>query len=97
MVAEEESLADRRARCLCPTPALIETMQDNLTIRFSAMEPVIAWPKPAIEWARTEGMLAAYVQGNVVAHRRERHILLEHFPEVRIFMDRHCGYHILME
>jgi hypothetical protein len=61
------------------------------------MEPVIAWPKPAMEWARTEGVLAAFVRGNVEAYRRERHILFEHFPEVRSFMDRHCGYHILME
>jgi hypothetical protein len=97
MVIGDEPLTVGHARRLRPTPALIETMQDNLAIRFSAMEPVIAWPKPATEWARTQGVLAAFVRGNVEAYRRERHILFEHFPEVRSFMDRHCGYHILME
>jgi hypothetical protein len=97
MVVGDEPPVVGRARRLRPTPALVETMQENLAIRFSAMEPVIAWPKPAIEWARTEGVLTAFVRGNVEAYRRERHILFEHFPEVRTFMDRHCGYHILME
>ena len=97
MIIGDKPMTVGRARRLRPTPALIETMQDNLAIRFSAMEPVIAWPKPAREWAQTEGVLAAFVRGNVEAYRRERHILFEHFPEVRSFMDRHCGYHILME
>jgi hypothetical protein len=96
MIVGDESSPVGRARRLRPTPALIETMHENLAIRFSAMESVIAWPKPAIEWARTEGVLAAFVRGNVEAYRRERYILFEHFPEVRSFMDRHCGYHILM-
>ena len=97
MVVGDELPTVGQARRLRPTPALIKTMQDNLAIRFSAMETIVAWPKPAMEWARTEGALAAFVRGNVEAYRRERHILFEHFPEVRSFMDRHCGYHILME
>ena len=97
MVVGEEPFPVGRARRLRPTPTLIETMQVNLAIRFSAMEPIIAWPKPAMEWARTEGVLSAFVRGNVEAYRHERHILFEDFPEVRFFMDRHCGYHILME
>ncbi len=66
-------------------------------IRFSALEAIIAWPKPASEWARTDGVLSNFVRGNVEAYKRNRHILFEAFPEIRIFMDRHCGYHILME
>ena len=97
MVIDEEAPAAGRARRLRPTVALIETMRNNLAIRFSAMEPVVVWPKPAMEWARTEGVLARFVRGNVEAYRRERHILFEPFPEVRTFMDRHCGYHILMD
>ena len=97
MVVGDEPPTVGRARRLRPTPKLIETMQNNLAIRLSAMEPVIAWPKPPMEWARTEGVLAAYVRGNVEPYLRERHILFEHFPEVRSFMDRHSGYHILME
>lgn len=42
-------------------------------------------------------MLSRYVEGNVVAYRRERHILFAPFPEIRTFIDRHCGYHIFME
>lgn len=80
MVVGDEPPVVGRARRLRPTPALVETMHENLAIRFSAMEPVIAWPKPAMEWARTEGVLAAFVRGNVEAYRRERHILFEHFP-----------------
>lgn len=97
MIVRDEPLAAGLAHRLRPTPALIETMQDNLFIRFSALEPIITWPRPAAEWARTDGVLTNFVRGNVVAYRENRHILFEAFPEIRIFMDRHCGYHILME
>jgi hypothetical protein len=97
MIVRDEPLAAGGAHRLRPAPALIEMMQNNLAIRFSAIEPVIAWPKPAAEWARTNGVLSRFVQGNVEAYMRYRHILFEPFPEVRAFMDRHCGYHILME
>ena len=66
-------------------------------VQVSAIEPVIAWPKPAAEWARTDGVLASFVRGSVEAYRHDRHILFEPFPEVRTFIIRHCGYHILME
>jgi hypothetical protein len=97
MIVSDEPSTTGLAHRLRPTAALIATMQDNLAIRFSAIEPVIAWPKPAAAWARTDGVLSSFVRGNVEAYRRERHILFEPFPEVRTFMDRHCGYHILME
>jgi AraC-like DNA-binding protein len=97
MIICDEPLAVGLAHRLRPAPALIEAMQDNLFIRFSALEPIIAWPRPAAEWARTDGVLSNFVRGNVEAYRRSRHILFEPFPEIRLFMDRHCGYHILME
>ena len=97
MIVRDKPSTAGLAHRLRPTPALVKTMQDNLFIRFSALEPIITWPKPAAEWARTNGVLSNFVRGNVIAYRRNRHILFETFPEVRIFMDRHCGYHILME
>ncbi|GGI32882.1 hypothetical protein GCM10010987_71620 [Bradyrhizobium guangdongense] len=97
MLVSDEPVTPGPAHRLRPTAALIETMQDNLSIRFSALEPVIAWPKAPAEWARTPGVLSGFVRGNVEAYRREHHILFEPLPEVRIFMDRHCGYHIFME
>ncbi len=97
MIASAEPIAPGHARRLSPTPALIETMKDNLAVRLSAMEPVITWPKPAAEWARMDDVLAAFVRGNVEAYRRERYVLFERFPEIRGFMDRRCGYHILLD
>jgi len=97
MIAVDHSPGAGRAHRLHPTPGLIETMQDNLAVRFAAMEHVIAWPKPAEEWARTDGVLEAFVRGNVEAYRCDRYTLFQDFPEIRVFMDRHCGYIVLME
>jgi hypothetical protein len=97
MIVVDDRRAAGHAHRLHPTPALLATMKDNLSIRLSAMEGVVAWPKPAAEWARTEGVLEAFVRGNVEAYRRERYVLYEQFPEIRAFMDRHCGYHILLD
>ncbi len=97
LIVRDKPLAPGLAHRLRPAPALIETMQNNLLIRFSALEPVIPWPKPAAEWARTDGVLSNFVRGNVEAYRRNRHILFEPFPEIRTFMTRHHGYHILMD
>ena len=97
MIVRDEANTAGLPHRLHPAPALIKTMQENLAVRFSAIEPLIAWPKPAAEWARTERVLSRYVEGNVEAYRRERHILFKDFPEIRSFIDRHCGYHIFME
>lgn len=97
MIAATEPINAGQPRRLSPTAALVETMKDNLSVRLSAMEPVLRWPKPAAEWARTKGVLEAFVRGNVEAYRRERHVLFERFPEIRSFMDRRCGYHILLD
>lgn len=97
MIVPDRSIGVGRAHRLRPTPELIETTQDNLSIRLVAMEPVIPWPKPAAEWAKTEGVLAAFVRGNVEAYSRERYTLFQRFPEIRGFMNRHCGYHIFLD
>jgi hypothetical protein len=97
MIAATEPINAGQPRRLSPTASLVETMKDNLSVRLSAMEPVIRWPKPAAEWARTKGVLEAFVRGNVEAYRRERYVLFERFPEIRGFMDRRCGYHILLD
>ena len=97
MIVRDEPSTPGLAQRLHPAPALIKTMQDNLSVRFAAIEPVIGWPKPADEWARTDGVLSRYVEGNVEPYRREHYILFASFPEIRIFIDRHCGYHIFME
>ena len=95
-----EALEDAPKGCahrLRPTPALIDAMQQNLAVRLAAMEPVVSWPKPAADWARTDGVLAAFVGRNFAAYRDDGFKLYNDFPEVAFFMDRHCGYHLLLE
>lgn len=97
MILVDGRAANGSAQRLRPAPQLVATMQSELALRLAAMEPVMEWPKPAAEWARTEGVLMAFVRGNVEAYRRERFTLYSAFPEIRAFMDRHCGYLILMD
>jgi len=96
MITADGAAGGGRAHRFSPTPALIETTQDNLAIRFAAMEPLIAWPKPAGEWARTDSVLLAFARGNVEALRYGGYKLYDNFPEVRNFMDRRCGYLVLL-
>jgi hypothetical protein len=96
-IAAEEPRAAGLARRLRPTPKLVATMKHNLAVRLAAIEPVIAWPKPAAEWAHTDRALDDFVRGNVEAYRRDRYALFQKFPEVRGFMDRHCGYHVPLD
>lgn len=97
MVVADHASGAGRAHRLHPTPALIDMMQRELSIRLGAMERVVAWPKPAAEWARTEGVLMAFVRKNIEAYMHEKYRLYDDFPEIRAFMDRHCGYLILMD
>ena len=97
MILAEEPRVAGLPRRLRPTPKLFAAMRHNLAVRLAAIEPVIAWPKPAAEWAETDGALDGFVRGNVEAYRRARYTLFQKFPEVRGFMDRHCGYHILLD
>lgn len=97
MIAVDDDSGAGRAHRLRPTPALIGMMQRELSIRLAAMESVVAWPKPASEWAVSEGVLMAFVRKNVEAYTQDRFQLYGDFPEIRGFMDRHCGYLILMD
>lgn len=97
MVESDRAPGPGRAHRLRPTPALLDTMHRELSVRLSAMEPVIAWPRPADEWARREDVLMVFVRRNVEAFQGSRYTLYENFPEIRAFMDRRCGYAILME
>jgi hypothetical protein len=96
MIAEDEA-GPGLPRKLRPTAKLMATMQENLTVRLAAIERVIAFPAPAAEWARASGVLAAFLGGNVAAHRRDNFLLFEGFPEVRAFMDRRSGYLVLLD
>ena len=97
MIAAEDEPGRGLPRRLRPTPKLIETMHQNLTVRLAAIERVIPWPAPAAEWARAPGVLAAFVGGQVAAYSQENFLLFDCFPEVRAFMDRHCGYLVLLD
>jgi hypothetical protein len=94
MIVAEDAAGPGLPRRLRPTPKLVETMHENLTVRLAAIEPVIPWPAPAAAWA--PGVLAAFLGGNVAAYSQENFLLFDDFPEVRAFMDRHCGYLVLL-
>lgn len=97
MIVVDDRVEVGQAHPVRPTPALVDTMKDNLATRLSAMEPVVPWPKPAGEWARTDGVLEGFVRGNIEAYRNSRFLLFQQFPEIRGFMDRHCGYPVLLD
>ena len=97
MIAVGDEAGPGLPRRLSPTPKLIETMLENLTVRLAAIEQVIPWPAPAQTWARSPGVLAAFLGGQVAAYAHENFLLFEGFPEVRAFMDRHCGYLVLLD
>jgi hypothetical protein len=97
MIAAEDEPGPGLPRRLRPTPKLIETMRENLTVRLAAIERVIPWPAPAQTWARAPGVLAAFVGGQLAALSQENFVLFDRFPEVRAFMDRHCGYLVLLD
>ena len=97
ILAEEPRVAGAAPSPETDAKALRGDRGVDLAVRLAAIEPVIAWPKPAAEWAETDGALDGFVRGNVEAYRRARYTLFQKFPEVRGFMDRHCGYHILLD
>lgn len=97
MILVDGRAENGRAQRLRPSPHMVAQMQSELALRLAAIEPVIRWPKPAAEWARTEGVLLAFARGNIEAYRDENFTLYSTFPEIRAFMDRHCGYLILMD
>jgi hypothetical protein len=95
MIVGESATVPGLPQRLRPSAKLIGTMQGNLAARLSAIELVVPWPAPAAEFARTPGVLEAFLGGNVAAYR-ENFKLFDDFPEVRAFMDRRCGYLVLL-
>lgn len=97
MIAVEDEARPGLPRRLCPTRKLVEAMHDNLAARLAAIERVSPWPAPAHVWARAPGVLPAFLGGNVAAYQQDKYLLFERFPEVRAFMDRRCGYLVLLD
>lgn len=97
LVRDRPDGSDRRARRLAPTPALLGLMCENLTMRLRAQEALTPLPAPAAAWAATDGVLAAFLGRNIEAYAGMDFRLYDGFPEVRAFMDRQCGYLILLE
>lgn len=87
---------DRRARRLRPTPALLALMQDNLAMRLAVQEALTPFPEPAALWARREGVVEAFLGGTAGAFSGSGFRLDRDFPEVRDFIDRQCGYLVLL-
>jgi len=88
---------DARAKRLRPTAALFDLHHDNLAARLTALEILQPLSAPASEVARRLPTLLAFLGGNVEAFARTRFRLYDKFPEVRAFMDRSCGYMILLD
>jgi hypothetical protein len=97
LIRDRPDGSDRRARRLAPTPALLGLMCENLTMRLQAQEALTPLPAAAADWAATEGVLAAFLGRNIEAYAGMDFRLYDGFPEVRAFMDRQCGYLILLE
>ena len=88
---------DARVRRLRPTPALLALHRESLAARLSALELVQPLWAPGREIARDPAALYAFLGGNVEAFATARFRLYDEFPEVRAFMDRACGYLILLD
>jgi hypothetical protein len=88
---------DLRSRQLVPTARLIAMMQRGLAYRLNALSHVAPLPMPPAQWARAPGILSRFIGRNVEAYARSRFKLYDGFPEVAAFMDRSCGYLILLE
>jgi hypothetical protein len=96
LLAEETRPDDRRAKRLRPTELLFDIQTDNIVARMAALEILRPLPGPAREWGRRREVLLAFCRGNVEAFARHRFKLYDGFPEVRAFMDRACGYLVLL-
>jgi len=88
---------DRRAKRLRPTDTLFELHYDNLAARLAALEMLQPQSVPATQAARRPSTLLAFLGGNVEAYARLKFRLYDQFPEVSAFMDRTCGYIILLD
>ncbi len=97
LIAKEEHPVDRRATRLRPTQLLLDIQSENIVARLAALEIVQPLPLPAHEWGRRRSVMLAFYGGNVEAFARHRFRLYEGFPEIQAFMDRACGYLVLLD
>lgn len=88
---------DRRARRLRPTQKLLDLEHDNIVGRLKALELTQPLPGRAEELGRGPRALHAFLGGNVEAFVHARFRLYDGFSEVQAFMDRSCGYMILLD
>ena len=89
---------NRRATRLRPTQLLLDIQtSENIVARLAALEIVQPLPLPAHEWGRRRSVMLAFYGGNVEAFARHRFRLYEGFPEIQAFMDRACGYLVLLD
>jgi hypothetical protein len=97
LIAEEAHATDRRAKRLRPTQLLLDIHSENIVARLTALEIVQKLPRPAREWGRERGVMLAFFGGNIEALAQSGFKLYDNFPEIRAFMDRACGYLILLD
>lgn len=97
LVAEEAHATDRRAKRLRPTQLLLDIHSENIVARLAALEIIQVLPKPATEWGRERSVMLAFFGGNIEALTQSGFRLYDGFPEIRAFMDRACGYLILLD
>jgi len=97
LIEQETHDADRRAKRLRPTDLLLDVQRDNVVARLSALEIVQPLPRPAREWGRENRVVIAFLGGNVRAFAHHKFRLYDGFPEIRAFMDRACGYLVLLD
>lgn len=97
LIAEEAHAIDRRAKRLRPTELLLDIHRENIVARLSALEIVQPLPAPARQWGRERSVMLAFFGGNIEALAQSGFRLYDGFPEIRAFMDRACGYLILLD
>jgi hypothetical protein len=97
LIAEETHATDRRAKRLRPTELLLDIHGENIVARLTALEIVQPLPMPARVWGRERSVMLAFFGGNIEALAQSGFKLYDNFPEIRGFMDRACGYLILLD
>jgi hypothetical protein len=96
LIEQHARADDRRAKRLRPTDLLLDLQRDNIVARLSGLEIVQPLPSRACEWGRENSVVIAFLGGNVRAFAHHKFRLYDGFPEIRAFMDRACGYLVLL-
>lgn len=97
LIAQTPHGSDRRAQRLRPTELLLDIHRDNIVARLAALEIVQPLPQPARQWGHEPSVMKAFFGGNINALAQHGFRLYDGFPEIRAFMDRACGYLILLD